>query len=166
MQKTRSWKEKNRRKKKLRPRCYRRLLNYVRNNNKQPLYMIAAQFRTVNGTKLSVRTIQRYVHCSSIHRYVAASKPHLTSKHINARLDWYTERYMWSMTEWNKAEFTGEAYFTMRPLRNYARVWRREGTRYETRNMVSTFKSGFVSLPVWGLFSSLGRSTLVRIKGH
>ena len=73
---------------------------------------------------------------------------------------------MWSMTEWNKVEFTGEAYFTLRPLRNYARVWRREGTRYETRNMVSTFKSGFVSLPVWGLFSSLGRSTLVRIKGH
>ena len=125
--------------------------------------MIATQFRTVHGTKLSVRTIRRYLHSSGIRSYVAASKPHFTLKHINARLNWCTERCVWSIAEWNKVAFTDEASFTLRPLKNYVRVWRCEGTRYESRNMVSTFKSGFVSLSVWGQFSSRGRRALVRI---
>ncbi len=45
------------RKHKLGPRCVRRLLNYVRDNNRQPLFVIAAKFRTKNGEKLSERTI-------------------------------------------------------------------------------------------------------------
>ena len=53
------WKEKMRWKKKLRRRCNRRLLKYVRTNNKQQLYLIAAQFSTLNGRKLSVCTIRR-----------------------------------------------------------------------------------------------------------
>ena len=53
----------------------------------------------------------------------------------------------------------------MRPLKNYARVWRREGTRFESGNVLPTFKSGFASLSVWGMFSARGRSPLVRISG-
>ena len=53
------------RKHKLGTRCVTRLLNYVRhnnnnnNNNKLPLYMIALNFKTANGTKVSFRTIRR-----------------------------------------------------------------------------------------------------------
>ena len=72
---------------------------------------------------------------------------------------------MWSIEEWNKVAFTDEASFTLRPLKNYVRVWRREGTGYETRNIIFTFKSVFVLLSVWGLFSSRERSTLVRVNG-
>ena len=53
----------------------------------------------------------------------------------------------------------------MRPLKNYAGVWRREGTRFESRNVLTTFKSGFVSLSVWGMVSARGSSPLVRISG-
>ena len=38
-------------------------------------------------------------------------------------------------------------------------------TRFVLKNMVPTFKSGFVSLSVWGTFSSKGRSPLVGISG-
>ena len=41
-------------------------------NNKLPLYMIAAQFRNADGTKLSVRSIGRYLHNNGIRSFVAA----------------------------------------------------------------------------------------------
>ena len=53
-------------KKLLRPHCHRRLVNYFRNNIKQPLYIKAAQLRTVSGTKFSVRTNRRYIDCSGV----------------------------------------------------------------------------------------------------
>ena len=74
------------RKHKLGPRCHRRLINYVRDNNKQLLLVIAARFRILDGTKLSIRTIRRYLHRKDILSYIDASKPFLTTKHINARL--------------------------------------------------------------------------------
>ena len=38
-------------------------------------------------------------------------------------------------------------------------------TRYVLKNIVLAFKSGFVPLCVWGMFSSKGRSPLLRISG-
>ena len=51
------------------------------------------------------------------------------------------------------------------PMKNHTRVWRTERTRYVLNNMVPTFKSGYVSLSVWGIFSSRGRTPLVSICG-
>ena len=148
------------------PRCVRRLLNFVRNNNKQPLFYIAVNLKTLDGSKLSQKTIKRYVHRSGIRSYIAASKPYLTSKHIAARLNWCITRQKWSMQQWNNVAFSDESSFTLKPIKNHSRVWRLSNTRYCNRNMVTTFKSGFVSLPVWGLFSAKRRSPLVRITGN
>ena len=152
------------RKHKLGPRCVRRLLNYVK-SNRQPLFVVAARFRTLDGTKLSERTIQRYLHKNGVRSYVAASKPYLTAKHIEARLNWCMERYQLTVHQWGMVAFTDESSFTLRPIRNHTRVWRNLKTRYLARNMMHTFKSGYVSLSVWGLFSARGRSPLVRIDG-
>ncbi len=113
-----------------------------------PLHAIAADFLASNGTKLSERTIQRYLHKNGIHSFVAAAKPYLSLKQIDARLNWSTERYMWNTQQWSIVAFTTDSSFTLRPQKNYARVWRREGKRYETQNMLPTFKSGFVSLSI------------------
>ncbi len=44
-------------------------------------------------------------------------------------------------------------------------MWRKIGTRYETENIVPTFKHGNASSCIWGMFSRYGRSPLVRIRG-
>ncbi len=61
-------------KQELGPRCVWRLLSSVRENNKLLLFVVAARFRTLDGSKLSKRTIQRYLDKNGIHSYVAASK--------------------------------------------------------------------------------------------
>ena len=141
-------KKKAGRKHKLGPRCVRRLLNYVRDNNRQPLFVIAARFRTKNGEKLSERTIRRYLHKNGVKSYVAASKPFLTANHVTARLNWCVIRQQWSIQQWSRVAFTDESSFTLRPTKNYTRVWRKEVTRYATKNVFPTFNSGYVSLSV------------------
>ena len=53
----------------------------------------------------------------------------------------------------------------MRPLKNSAHVWKKTSDHYDPENMVPTFKSGYVSMSVWGAFSALGHTLLVRING-
>jgi len=153
------------RNKKLDSNCYKSLLKYVATNNKLPLFVIAAQFRTADGQKLSIRTIRRYLHKSGIRSYVSAAKPYLSEKHIAVRLQWCTMRLDWTAQKWENVAWTDESSFTLRPTKNHSRVWRKVGTRYETQNMVPTFKSGNASLCIWGMFSAHGRSPLVRISG-
>ena len=138
---------------KLGPRCIRRLIIFVRKNNRMPLFMIAAQFRTLDGVPLTPKTIRKYLHKSGINSYVAAAKPYLSTKHIDARLNWCILRQQWTLEKWKTVAFTDEASFTLRPLKNHTRVWRTVRTRYVLQNMVPTFKSGYVSLSVWGMFS-------------
>ncbi len=112
------------RKHKLGPRCIRRLLNYVKANNREPPFVIAARFRTKDGTKLAQRTIRRYLHKNGVRSYVAASKPFLSAKHMEARLKWCTMRRQWTLQQWGMVEFMDESSFTLRPLKNHTRVWR------------------------------------------
>ena len=93
----------------------------------------------------------------------AAAKLYLSIRHVPARLNWSLQWYLRTMQQWSIVAFSDKASFTLRLLKNYARVWRREGTRYETQNMLPTFKSGFGSLSVWEMFTSRGRETLVHI---
>ncbi len=62
--------------------------------------------------------------------------------------------------------FSDESSFTVRPTNLRAPVWRKEATRYDTANLVPTFKSGYVSLSLWGGFSMYGRTPLVHIEGN
>ena len=50
------------------PRYARKLLNFVRNNNKKSLLYIAANLETLDGSKLSHKTIKQYLHRNGICR--------------------------------------------------------------------------------------------------
>ena len=46
------------------------------------------------------------------------------------------------------------------------RIWRKANTKFRLRNFAHTFKSGYVSLSVWGGFCAHGRTPLVRMNGN
>ena len=50
----------------IRARCVRRLLSYVKDNNRLPLFAIAARFRNADGDAVSERPIRRYQHKNGI----------------------------------------------------------------------------------------------------
>ena len=146
-------------------RCVRRLLRFVSINRFNPLYVIANEFRTQDGSKLSVRTIRRYLRKHGYHNYAAITKPFLSRKHMNARLCWANIYGNWSTEQWSTVAFSDESSFTIKPTSLRIRVWRKNRTAYIKSNMKPTFKSGYVTLSVWAAFSMFGRTTLVRING-
>ncbi len=93
------------------------------------------------------------------------SEPCLSTKRVSARLNWRTEGEHWTTQQWDAIAFSDESLFTLRSVKNYSRVWRKVGTRYETDNIVPTFKFGNSLLCIWGMFSSHGHSTLIHISG-
>ncbi len=61
--------------------------------------------------------------------------------------------------------FTDESCFTVRPIKHYLRVLRRNGRRLSFKQIFSTYKSGYQSVSVWGGFSLRGRTPLVGTVG-
>ena len=61
--------------------------------------------------------------------------------------------------------FADESSFTLRSTTNNARLRRIEGTRYESNDVLPTFKPGYVSVSVCGLASVCSRSPFFRIGG-
>ena len=146
-------------------RCIRRLIRCVVSNRFKPLFIIANEFRTMRGSKISVRTIRRYLHKNGIYNYAAVSKPYLSRKHMNARLIWANIYGTWSTEQWSKVAFSDESAFKIKPTSLRMYIWRKPGTRYETCNMLLTFKSGYVTVSVWAAFSMSGLTPLARIEG-
>ena len=147
-------------------RCIRRLLRDVHYHRFQPLHVIAANFRTVTGKRISVSTIRRYIHNQGIESYVAVSKPYLSPRNIAARMQWATLHQGWTIAHWSRVAFSDESSFNVKPKTLRKRVWRKVGNRYKTVNLVPTFKSGYVSISVWAAFSMHGRTPLIRIAGN
>ena len=150
---------------KLSDRDIRMLRNYARNSRFKPLRTIVSEFKNNTGIEICVNTARKYLHQSGLQNYVAVSKPYLSTKNIEARKNWAHTHESYNTREWNSVIFSDESSFTVRPLKHSARVWRKTNDRYDPKNMVPTFKSGYVSMSVWGAFSALGRTPLVRING-
>ncbi len=140
------------------------LLNYVLLHKKLQLYAIAARYRTPNGNKISKDTIRRCLHTNGIRSYVAASKLYLSKKHVTARLNWCSTKHQWTTKQRDTVAFSSESSFTLRPVKNQSRVWRKIGKLYETEIIDPTFEYGHASFCIWGMFPDMGAVHLWEFK--
>ena len=112
---------------------------------------------------VSTWTVRRAVKAMGFESRVASKKPYLSDRNKAKRLVWCSERKDWTM-EWASVFFSDESSYVVRDA-SVHRVWRRPGERYSPSRLRPTFKSGRQSVMVWGAFSALGRSPLVRCEG-
>lgn len=158
--------EKRGRKRKISKRSCRLLQNYVRNHRFMPLHALVAEFKKFTKIIVHVSTMRRCLHRLHLRNYRAVSKPFLSHKNIIARVQWAKKHELWTTAHWSKVAFSDESSFTVKPTSSTARVWRKPKDRYNLQCMVPTFKSGHVTISVWGAFSVRGRTPLVRIVGR
>ena len=133
---------------KLPGRGIRMLRNYARISRFKPLRTIVSEFKDNTGIEICINTARKYLHQSGLRNYVAVRKPHLSTKNIESRKNWAQTQESYSTREWKNVIFSDESSFTMHPLKNSARVWRKANDRYDPTIMVPTFKSGYVSISV------------------
>ena len=130
-----------------------------------PLYVIAAKFNATTKLHFSERTVRRYIRKLNFQSRIAIQKPFLSKKNMSARVVWGRTHKEWTLEQWANVVFTDESCFTLRPLKNLLRVWRYDGHRLNSKQIVPTFKSGYQSVSVWGSFSLRGHTALVRTIG-
>ena len=111
-------------------------------------------------------TVRRYVHRACLRSYAAVTKPVLTPGHVAQRRRWARNKSSRTPEDWGKASSDDESTFTVRPPRGEAHVWRLPTDRYLPACLRPSFKSGLLSLSVWGGSSARGRTPLVHEEGR
>ena len=152
-------------KKILSPRDTRKLTKVVDDQRFKPIHTITSTYNQFVAVKIIARTVHRTLKSNGISNYVAVSKSYLSSKNLQDRIIWTNHHDTWDYMLWEKVVFSVESSFTIRPAPNNGRVWRKAYTKFNLRNIVLTFKSGYVTAFVWGAFSAHAITLLVRING-
>ena len=124
--------QKRGRKLKLSVRSIRLFCKYVIENRFDPLHIIVDKFSSYTGIQIHQNTARSYIKKLQMASYVAIRKPFKTPNHLLARLQWARKHENWTHEQWKQVMFTDESSFTVRPMSNQLRVWRkwdRDGCR-------------------------------------
>ena len=117
------------------------------------------------GEPSSRTTIAAALHQSGLYGRVARRKPHLSKRHMAARLEFAKRHLKDSQTMRNKILWSDETKIELFGLNAKRYVWSRLGTAHHMANTIPTVKHGGGSIMLWGCFSAAGTGRLVRIKG-
>jgi transposase len=131
---------------KLTARDYRKLVRIVIRNRRARLADITFQ----SDMSVSLPTIRESLHRLGLWNRIARKKPFLSKNHIARRLKWARERKNWTMDVWKMVIWTDEASVELGKNSRDMRVWRKLDEEWDTRCLVPSFKSGRVSVMVWG----------------
>jgi len=110
-----------------------------------------------------VYTVRRAVKGLGLSSCAPAKKPFVSPANMVKRFQWGKDHESWTY-HWAFVFFSDESSFLVRQPQA-RRVWRQSGQRYTSANLRPTFKSGRESVMVWGGFSSMGRTPLMRMEG-
>ncbi|KAG1052377.1 hypothetical protein G6F43_005485 [Rhizopus delemar] len=94
------------------------------------------------GVFVCIETLRSYVDRLDFKSYRAAHKPRLTAGHRKSRLCWSKERINWTEDHWRNVVWSDELHACMKGSKRRKRVLRKEGGRYDERNIISTVKWG------------------------
>ncbi len=153
------------RKQKLSARRVRMLLKCSKKHRSKSISTITAEFNKGREEFISVSTVRRMQHENGIQNYVAATKPFSLSINMKKHMKWARKHAFWSDAQWDRVIFSDETSVTVRPKMQRKQVWRMEGQRYMTSNLVPSFTSGYVGVSIWATFSTRRRTSLVLISG-
>ena len=127
---------------------------------------IARDFSDRTRKKISRKTVSRRLKAAGLHDRVPVSKPLISKKNKNKRLKFALEHVNWTDEEWSKVHFSDESKFNMFGSDGKKHVRRRTGERLSPQCVKKTVKFGGGSVMMWGMISSDGVGSLVRLFGN
>jgi transposase len=98
-------------------------------------------------------TIRRAMKDASINAHPAAVKPFVSARNAKKRVNWCKDKVDWSLNQWKKVLWTDETSLEVQGTGSKRiMVWRRPGQRFEHDCLTPSFKSGRVTVMMWGCF--------------
>ena len=104
------------------------------------------------GLDVSTQTICQALKNMDINSYSAARKPFVNAINAKKRVAWCKERLKWTIEDWAKIIWSDEVSVEVQRSSKYTLIWRRKYERYEADCLQPTFKSGRVTVMMWGCF--------------
>ncbi len=136
-------------------RSIRLLLSYVRKNRFKSIQFITAKYNECREEYGSVNTVRSVLHKNGIRNYLAATKLFLSTRNFRKRLEWARVHQIWSEEQWDTVIFSYETSVTVGSKKQRKLGWRKQGERYRTYNLVTSFTSGYVGISTWRAFGLL-----------
>ncbi len=81
---------------------------------------------------------------------------------IEPRTHWDLHHEKWTDSQWYSIAFSDESMFNLGPTVLKKWRWHKRNNKYQTCNLVRTFKSNYLAICVWGAFAALGQAPLVQ----
>lgn len=114
-------------------------------------------------THASTSTVRRALKKMDFFHGVAPKKPVLTERHIADRLAFAKAHRNWTVEDWSRVIWTDESSFELGKTTRTVRVWRRVYEKFFPECLAPTFKSGKVSVMVWGAFTATSKGRLIQM---
>lgn len=143
----------------------RYLLRTLKENRQTNIKELHDNFTQTANVKVSVRTVQRYLHEQGFFGRAGVRKPFVTEVNRKKRFSWAKERKDWG-EEWKNIIWSDESKFELFKGSGRRWVWRRPHEKYDVECLIPTFKSGQDGIMVWGCFTYNGLGPLVRLEGR
>jgi transposase len=116
--------------------------------------------------RISDRTVRKYLNMIGYNGRIACKKPFLSKVNIRRRFEIAKEWLYHKNSYWDKVIFSDETKINLFGSDGRVNVWRKSGTRYESRNLKASVKHGGRSIMAWGCFSSKGVGKIALIDGR
>ncbi|KAK7093882.1 hypothetical protein V1264_007565 [Littorina saxatilis] len=126
--------------------------------------IIRGQLRVATNTNVSTKTIRKRLHEVGLRSRRPAVRPRLTAAHRQARLAFCHNHARWTRQQWADVLFSDESRFNLHHHDGRARVWRRQGERYNNGLVQERVAFGGGSIMV--AFSFRHRTPLNHIVGN
>lgn len=98
-------------------------------------------------------TIRRAMKAMSINAHPAAVKPFVSARNAKKRVTWCKDKVDWSLNQWKKVLWTDETSVEVQGTGSKrVMVWRKPGERFEQNCLTPSFKSGRMTVMMWGCF--------------
>lgn len=125
-----------------------------------------------NLVSISRNTINRRLHEGLLEARKKRSKPLLTKKHKQARLEWANAHEDWTVEQWRHVIWSDESLFHVFPPKGNTYAWvpkgetkKRKRKAIDPRQVVPKVKGGGTKVMVWGCFYAGGVGQFHKVDG-
>lgn len=143
----------------------RAIVMEVKKNRRVSAGSITEKVRELGGSPISVQTVRNRIHESGFAGRVARIKPFIATRNKRRRLAFSKTHQLKDSSYWNRIVFSDESKFMVGGSDGKVMVWRKPHEEFLPQCLKPSFKSGRVSVMVWGCMSASGVGELHFIDG-
>lgn len=131
----------------------RRLSRLVKQNRRETVAQLTAQYNAGPSASVSEHTVQRTLLDMGLCSRRPTRVPLLTKRHRQLRLQWAREHRDWTMDEWKRVAWSDESRFLIHHVDGRVRVRRLPGEQLLPSCTAGHTQAGGGGIMLWGTFS-------------